>query len=492
MKLLQLNAAVCCAVLLILAPSVVESRTVTVYDDATGEYFLADSETGKIIGPASGETPTTTTKGEKPKKTATPSADPTQSADAGTSSGKCGSGCQFSIGSTCYKSIGDAVNAASTGATINIADGSSVTGEVAFTRSLSFVGCGTSGRARVNVDMNADQGAVLRATGDHQKIAFKKLSWVGSGMTRYSSVLRTPDLGDGEFPRRETTGPVSLTVDDCDFSNFKTLARGGAVFFLGKTGTVSISNSEFSDNRVGTIGKDRYEGGGAIWFNRLSGKATVTDTVFKNNVHEFGHGVGSGFMILDMSSKSSLTMNGVRFEGNKADSGAGLYIKNIPKGATVVLNADFMNNECIFSKDFGCRGGASWLQNIGGDVTITGTYSGNQAIGDRAGAIANNRIFETGRVTIDAKFTDNKSTKGGAIWDTMYALHKGGVLTFKSSTVMEGNIGEGGKDIVIRILNDEKSNPGGRTIIRYQKEWNASGKTWEFVGSAPFTGAVEN
>lgn len=255
-----------------------------------------------------------------------------------------------------YATIADAVNAAAaSGDTIHICQGTyNLTDGIAFSKTLTFYGDGTSGTGTPTIiDGTGSSNGLFRYTGS-ASVGLTDLTLQNSHNTRNSG----PDYGDG-----------------------------GALW---SAGAISLTRVEFSGN---TSSSSNY-GGGAVYGG---GNVTVTDSVFTGNTADAG---SSGYGGAIYAPNGSVTVSGSRFSGNIASYGGAIEADT---SAISVTNSIFTGNR---ANGFG-DGGAIY----GVTVSVTdGTFRANQA-DSKAGAIAGTTVTVHG-----GSFTENTSgSSGGAI-----------------------------------------------------------------------------
>jgi len=169
-----------------------------------------------------------------------------------------------------------------------------------------------------------------------------------------------------------------LTLQNGFSSNQGPTSWGGAIY---ATGTLTISNSTFSNNSV-----DFGYGGGAIL---ATSTLTISNSTFSNN---------SAYYDGAIHAESTLTITDSTFSGNSAGFGSGAVYAG---GTTIIINSTFSGNSAGYS------GGAVM---VSGTTTITdSTFSGNSA--GFGGA-----VYAGATTTItNSTFVDNSSTGGGAV-----------------------------------------------------------------------------
>jgi hypothetical protein len=94
-----------------------------------------------------------------------------------------------------------------------------------------------------------------------------------------------------------------------------------------------------------------------------------------------------------------------------------------------VLKGTYTNNK-VTDRGMGCRGGATRVEFVKGDVVLDGKFDGNSAEG-RGAVIAINRLYSDGTLTLKGSYTNNKSKGDGAILSIFLAAE--GMAASKSS-----------------------------------------------------------
>ena len=207
----------------------------------------------------------------------------------------------------------------------------------------------------------------------------------------------------------------SLTLSDVKLSDNAADSYGGAVF---NNGELVVGNSVFDSNDIVNRGSASVDYGGAAIYNWYDGTLTVSNSNFTNNIKNYKNGdclvgavatigdatiSGSNFVnnagrwggaittsgaLIAGDDVNTLTVSGSTFKENGGLYGAGIF----------VAGSDFTVSDCVFDKNtaFG-KGNMTPNNNNGAAIEVTDT---NKAI---AGTI-------TG-----SKFTNNKAQYGGAI-----------------------------------------------------------------------------
>ncbi len=182
----------------------------------------------------------------------------------------------------------------------------------------------------------------------------------------------------------EGNAGTSLTLTTVTFDSNISAGFGGALHISGSANTDVSENTVFKNNSAVKAG--------AVYID-LGAKAEITSSSFNTNSATGGD--GGAILIADSSAEgtaaTSLTLNAVTFDGNKASSKGGA-ISTDTSSANLVINAD----ACLFNenKSLGAGGGAVEIQN------------GNCTTDD--GPTVNSLVFT------NCKFTGNTSKTTGA------------------------------------------------------------------------------
>ena len=288
----------------------------------------------------------------------------------------------------------------------------------------------------------------------------------GATVSVFGLTISGGDAGnDGGYPGGgglDNSG--TLTVSDSVFSN-NTAGAGGAIF-NGSGGTLVVTGSTFIDNgkyvtaygsgifnengATATVTGSTFtgnsgtgDGGGGI-FNEVGGTLTVSGSIFTGNVLS---GIVNGGV---------LTVSGSTFTGN---SGAGGILNG---GTLTVTDSTFTSNssynngggissygtvtvsDSTFSGN-STSGFGGGIANDGGTLTVSGsTFTGNSANIDGLGG----GIYNGGTLTVsDSTFTSNSanaySGSGGGLWNYRTAILTNCTFT-NNSAIYNGYAGSSG------------------------------------------------
>ena len=180
-------------------------------------------------------------------------------------------------------------------------------------------------------------------------------------------------VGNSVFDSNDIVNRGSASVD-----------YGGAAIYNWYDGTLTVSNSNFTNNIKNYKNGDRLVGAVAT-----IGDATISDSYFVNNAGRWGGAISASGYLIAGDDVNTLTVSGSTFKENGGLYGAGIF----------VWGSDFTVSDCVFDKNtaFG-KGNMTPNNNNGAAIVVTDTGK------DITGAI-------TG-----SNFTNNKAQYGGAIY----------------------------------------------------------------------------
>ncbi|WP_297137423.1 autotransporter domain-containing protein [uncultured Desulfovibrio sp.] len=225
-----------------------------------------------------------------------------------------------------------------------------------------------------------------------------------------------------------TTPTASTNISNSVFTNNHSVYDGGAI---GNYSGLKLENCLFEGNTAqlafdaekGTwttpVSDNTAVGGGAISLGAVSTSsvASISGTTFKNNTSGTNGGAIATRQAIHAKNSAAKLDIAATFIGNKAQQGGAIYNS--------------------FYTDNGLGKGAG--------VTVTGTFSGNEATG-KGGAIYNDGTLDQagkkgGIMTItDATFDGNKADFGGAIFNTGTLTINGGSFEGNTATKAAGAI----------------------------------------------------
>ena len=248
-----------------------------------------------------------------------------------------------------------------------------------------------------------------------------------------------------------TTPTASTNISNSVFTNNHSVYDGGAI---GNYSGLKLENCLFEGNTAqlafdaekGTwttpVSDNTAVGGGAISLGAVSTSsvASISGTTFKNNTSGTNGGAIATRQAKDADNSAAKLDIAATFIGNKAQQGGAIYNSfytdnGLSKGAGVTVTGTFSGNEATG------KGGAIYNDGTldkagkkGGIMTITdATFDGNKA--DFGGA-----IFNTGTLTVNGgSFESNKANVAGAIYNEGTLTVEGGSFTNNSAAAADGN-----------------------------------------------------
>jgi predicted outer membrane repeat protein len=334
---------------------------------------------------------------------------------------------------------------------------------------LTDSGAGTASLTLTGGSITANQAVISRAGGVYAtgttsgtgavNITITSLT-VSANMARtdaggiYASVLNT---GSGPV-----TSPASLTVDSSTISNNTGHSGGGlflGVFTSQGTGAASamLSHDTISGNRAAAGGGS---GGieasvGANGFGPAS-LAISSTTVSGNSADAIGGGLDAD-LGLNGPGAAALTVTGSTFSGNNAGSeGGGLRVRagtnffgRVPSTVDVTLT------DTTISGNRARTGAGLYLEldaedSVGGRVRASvnsSTISGNTATGQGGGIYAQEQATPTTTATltlVNSTLYGNRAGTGGGLYNNTLAPDGVVGVTLRSTTVAFNSAGTGG------------------------------------------------
>ena len=248
-----------------------------------------------------------------------------------------------------------------------------------------------------------------------------------------------------------TTPTASTNISNSVFTNNHSVYDGGAI---GNYSGLKLENCLFEGNTAqlafdaekGTwttpVSDNTAVGGGAISLGAVSTSsvASISGTTFKNNTSGTNGGAIATRQAKDADNSAAKLDIAATFIGNKAQQGGAIYNSfytdnGLSKGAGVTVTGTFSGNEATG------KGGAIYNDGTldkagkkGGIMTITdATFDGNKA--DFGGA-----IFNTGTLTVNGgSFESHKANVAGAIYNEGTLTVEGGSFTNNSAAAADGN-----------------------------------------------------
>ena len=235
-------------------------------------------------------------------------------------------------------------------------------------------------------------------------------STVGGAVAVYSSSADFKEGGILKIDKCSFTGNKAINLTD---KETETNVFGG-VLYNSRRGSVTVTNSDFSDNTA------EYEGG--VIYAAGESKTTVTGSAFTNNSATNEKGRGG---VLSVHS-ASVEFDGATFTENSANSNGGAFLVSYTTASTVNSSVK-VNNSVFDDNTSGGNGGAIYatehvVENDKLVLTIKNTDFNQNTSAEYGGA-----IYSTAKVDSYMKnvnFTANKAgteeekAYGGAIYMT--------------------------------------------------------------------------
>jgi len=270
----------------------------------------------------------------------------------------------------------------------------------------------------------------------------------GAGLQNNVSTTANTTIQNCIFDDNDTTlqgGAIdsrmgNITVLNCTFKNndaTTTQPRGGAIFVY--AGTAQLENCSFENNAAGS--------GGALYFRGTTGSISLTNCHFTGNMAYLTPLSSDGGAIL---SDRTMTITGCTFVQNSAIRYGGVIASYCPSGNSITFtNCLFANNSAGPNEGGNTPGGGAIAINSGSDgsvgtLNITNcSFSGNSANGTGAtgGAIYNRALY------VWTQFDITNSILWGDSPDEIYIPSGGGAPTVSYSDVQGGYAGTGNIDL---------------------------------------------
>jgi hypothetical protein len=294
----------------------------------------------------------------------------------------------------------------------------------------------------------------------------------------------------------------TLTVNHCNFVG----NSGGAIY--NNHGSVTVSNSTFSENDAARGGGIRNYGDGTVTvcngsftsnsggIANFRGTLTVSDTTFSGN--------RAGGIYND---RGTVIVTNSSFAGNSAPSGGGIF--NDDRGILFVDNSIFSHNLAnsgygggIFNDYWGTLelNNSSFLGNraslygggifneYGGIVRVSDSTFADNSAHYGGGGIANNGTLET-RVTI---FSNNSAFNGGGIHNanSRRATVSSSTFSGNSSTNGGGISNNGTLDLDNSTFSSNSASNGGGIYNDYDGSLQLTNSTFFGNSAASYGGGI--
>ncbi len=246
---------------------------------------------------------------------------------------------------------------------------------------------------------------------------------------------------DSTFSGSTDTHPIynsgTLTVRKCAFSaNTSPYGHGGGIYNDG--GTLTVSNSTFSDNSA-------RDGGGGILNSK--GVVEVNNCLFSDNTTDGGGGAIHNY-------GGRLTVGKSTFSNNSASSGGAIY--SLAGGwvypATLTVGGSTFYGNAATGGPTG-RGGGIYFEGDGALNVSNSTFSGNSATNQGAGLCF---AWPEGQATVrNSTFSGNSAAYGSGI--SGFA----GVVVLKNTILANNSVGN---------CSGRVTNGGGNLNYPYMEE----------------------
>ena len=370
-----------------------------------------------------------------------------------------------------------AANANSGADTINLPGGTIV---------FQIAGTGEDAAATGDLDITDDvtiNGAGTTVDAEDLDRVFQIMPGVEatvSGLTARDGRVNDFALGGGGFAVEGT-----LLISDSVITSNESVTAGGGVG-MGTQAFVDMDNVTVSDNTA-------YVGGGLSKGNGVASDATITNSLFTDNVGDLGGGAivfaGGGLLTLtDVLIRNNHTV--MAGNGGSQNGGGGLGLDGgsetlmtggqitgntspLGTGGGVYANAKLtMVGTLVADNSAGGLGGGGMFVAAGGTELTGVRLEGNAAPGGNGGAIL--QTFQSLTI-IDSTFFDNTAGADGG------AIHSGSELTIESST-LTGNSASGNGGAIAQAAAATITNS---TISGNSADLNGGG-VYKFLGGNPF------
>lgn len=263
----------------------------------------------------------------------------------------------------------------------------------------------------INNRRNGNGGALYSDYGG--TFSFTDCTFIGNSATGNGGAIHEDYTGSYTFTRCTFDGNVasrgsafdssssyytnSFTMNDCKVYN--NAAGSQAALYL-VANTIRITDTDFENNTG-------YNDGGAIHVQAINNPLYVTGCTFTNNqatsTTEGDEGRGGALRI---SSVSTLYLDDCTFDGNSAMYGGALYAPYVASESSRITNCNFYNN-------VGSSNGGAIYWNANGTTFYNDKFEGNKA-DNGAGLFLAYAVYNT--VIDECTFNDNEAmNEGGAI-----------------------------------------------------------------------------
>ncbi len=278
-------------------------------------------------------------------------------------------------------------------------------------------------------------GGALFAS-NNSTITIIKSSFLGNVANFFYPGIQDAIHSTGDWLTEFGTGGGAIYADQTSLfianSSFigNTAQNGGAVRFITNNGTVTITESEFTDNTA-------LDGGGAMWWTSTDSKISITNNSFVGNTAVIGD--SGGVLKLAKMFSTITTVSGNMFSNNSARNKSGGVISicnSHPSANTIISYNQFINNHANQS-----GGVLSFLNNEyyvheSPDVILNDNLFRNNS------ALAEGGIFELRNANIRvtrSKFIGNGVNNSGGVFSVV-----GSNLAISQSVFQSNTAGKDG------------------------------------------------
>jgi parallel beta-helix repeat protein len=356
-------------------------------------------------------------------------------------------------------SLRNAIASAAAGDTIQFAS-SLANGTITLTSGELFINKNLTieaGNAR-QLTISGNNASRVMLTGEYTNVTLKNLIIANGRLSGTTESNEATSAGGGI----RTGGTSTLTLENCQVKN--NVAGIGGGLYTGFRSRTTVINSLFSGND-GSRAPLGERGGGAI-ATKSGGTLTIRNSEFTNNTGRFGGAINNLL--------GSMTIENSRFTRNRATTGVGgaVYVDGAntsgprslpgPVGGNIIIrtsvfdtntageaggaaflfgyppdrmlleNSTFINNRAI---DQGSAGGGVRQGNA--DLTVTNCYFGNNTAQSNGGGLW---LGESGNATItNTTFSDNRA---GYVGGAMLVDRRNSFSTNIASSTFVNNIAD--------------------------------------------------
>jgi len=320
----------------------------------------------------------------------------------------------------------------------------------------------TSGQLVINKNLTIEAGSARQLTISGNNSSRVMLTGESTNVTLKNLIIANGRVGTtgSEAARAgggiQTGGTGSLTLENCQVKNNVAGIAGG--IFAGFRSRTTIINSLFSGND-GSLWTGGERGGGAI-ATKSGGTLTIRNSEFSNNKGSFGGAINNLL--------GRMTIEGSKFIGNIATTGvgAGVYVDGAnasgpnampgPVGGNIIIRTSVFDGNIAHE-----AGGAAFLFGYPGDRMLleNSTFINNKAV-KRGGAGGGVRQGNADLTVINCFFGNNTAhSHGGGLW-----LGEDGNANISNTTFSGNRAGNVGGGMLIDRNNSFSTNIANATF----------------------------